>query len=65
MRDMHAGMMHSAMGLAESLEGFYLDRNGRDVGSKIMLTQLKVKMASQDFSVRTPCPLDTVASSCL
>ncbi len=34
------------------METFYGDGNGREVAAKFLLTQLKLKMCSEDLSVR-------------
>jgi hypothetical protein len=38
--------------MGESMETFYGDGNGREVAAKFLLTQLKLKMCSEDLSVR-------------
>lgn len=47
------GLAQSTLEMGESLETFYGDGNGREVAAKFLLTQLKLKMCSEDLSEGT------------
>ena len=40
-----------AMCLGESMRNFFKEGSGKDLGSKFMLAQLKMQIASKDFTV--------------